>query len=253
MNPKSIDWFREYAHLCFTEFGEQVNITNKQNKYNLHFFIVLNIKYPQVKWWITINEPWVVAVLNYGTGEGAPAMIGPGTNTYIVAHHLILAHATVYRMYQDEFKNRQQGKVGITLNIGWTVHNKFANRILDLKYHLISFLLLLFQEAHDSSPGNREAAERSLLFSAGWFADPIFLNGDYPGVMKLNIGEKSKQQGFPESRLPVFTEAEKLLVAKSADFMGLNHYSSSYSEDTTSDINDISYFADQDARGSSAP
>ena len=96
MNPASADWFREFAHLCFTEFGNQV------------------------KWWITINEPWVVAVLNYGHGQGAPALVGPGTNTYLVGHHLILAHAAVYRMYQAEFKDAQQGKVGITLNIGWS-------------------------------------------------------------------------------------------------------------------------------------
>lgn len=67
--------------------------------------------------------------------------------------------------------------------------------------------------------------------------------------MKLKIDEKSRLQGFNQSRLPAFTEAEKILVAGSSDFMGLNHYSSSYSEDAPSNISNVDYYADQDVRG----
>lgn len=40
----------------------------------------------------------------------------------------------------------------------------------------------------------------------GWFADPIFL-GDYPASMKSRLG----------SRLPVFSDEEKLLVKGSSE------------------------------------
>jgi beta-glucosidase len=42
------------------------------------------------------------------------------------------------------------------------------------------------------------AAERAQRFMLGWFANPIFKDGDYPKVMRHNIG----------GRLPRFTEQE---------------------------------------------
>ena len=54
---------------------------------------------------------------------------------------------------------------------------------------------------------------------------------------KTQIAEKSALQGFNKSRLPEFTEEEKLLIRNSSDFFGLNHYSTSYIEDKPSDIN----------------
>jgi len=43
----------------------------------------------------------------------------------------------------------------------------------------------------------------------GWFIHPIYINGDYPDVMKELIDEKSKKEGLETSRLPKFTEEEK--------------------------------------------
>jgi beta-glucosidase/6-phospho-beta-glucosidase/beta-galactosidase len=54
------------------------------------------------------------------------------------------------------------GKVGITLNIGW-------------------------DEPEDGSAENIAAAERSIQFAGGWFANPIFGSGDYPAVMKDQV------------------------------------------------------------------
>jgi len=47
-----------------------------------------------------------------------------------------------------------------------------------------------------------------LQFKLGWFANPIYGNGDYPAVMKYAVGKKSRQEGLNESRLPQFTEEE---------------------------------------------
>jgi lactase-phlorizin hydrolase len=60
------------------------------------------------------------------------------------------------------------------------------------------------------------------------------------------IGEKSAQQGFNQSRLPEFTAEQKLLVQGSADFLGINHYTSLLTVNQPSNINDVSYESDQD-------
>lgn len=63
----------------------------------------------QVKLWITLNEPRVVATQGYGDGHMAPGIIGPGTSMYVVAHNLIKAHAKAYHVYDKEFRPKQQG------------------------------------------------------------------------------------------------------------------------------------------------
>ena len=37
------------------------------------------------------------------------------------------------------------------------------------------------------NPNHIEAAERFMQFSFGWYANPIFVNGDYPQVMKDKV------------------------------------------------------------------
>jgi len=46
--------------------------------------------------------------------------------------------------------------------------------------------------------GDAGVTERALHFSVGWFAEPIFGNGDYPSSMKDTV----------TNRLPTFTAAE---------------------------------------------
>ena len=62
------------------------------------------------------------------------------------------------------------------------------------------------------SLGDIAAAERFNQFSLGWWANPIFGTGDYPDVMKWQIGNKSLEQGLNESRLPRITAEERKLI-----------------------------------------
>ena len=69
-------------------------------------------------------------------------------------------------------------------------------------------------EPQTSEAADVEAAQRSMEFTLGWFADPIYL-GQYPPSMRSRIG----------NRLPSFTEQQQRLLLNSTDFFALQHYS----------------------------
>jgi len=198
LNTSSADWFTEYARICFQEFGGDVKL------------------------WITFNEPYMVARDGYGTGYHAPGLQGLGTLTYLAAHNMILAHARVYRLYQQLFSEGQGGQVGITLNFHWA------------------------EPQDPDDPGCLEAAETYKQFYIGWFGHPILKDGSYPPVMREKIDAKSKAQGFEESRLPTFTPEEVEMVAGSSDFIGLNFYTCELVYPEEGDINIVSYDEDDD-------
>jgi beta-glucosidase len=160
------DYFAAYSNLCFERFGDRV------------------------KNWITLNEPWVVAILGYGQGVFAPGRISK-SEPYLAAHNLILAHAKAVSIFRNKYAH-QNGKIGITNNCDW-------------------------REPLTEKKEDKEAAERALQFFLAWFADPIY-KGDYPQVMKNRLGE----------RLPKFSEKEKIMIKGTSDFFGLNHYTTMY-------------------------
>ncbi|EJU02252.1 glycoside hydrolase family 1 protein [Dacryopinax primogenitus] len=174
LDRRIIDDFVNYAEVCFKAFGDRV------------------------KHWLTINEPWCVAVLGYCVGIHAPGRCSDrnkspeggdsATEPWIVAHHEILAHAQAVKIYRDKYKPAQGGEIGITLNGDWCM-------------------------PYDDSPENVKAAQDALDTAIGWFADPIY-RGFYPESMKKMLG----------SRLPTFTEEEWALVHGSSDFYGMNTY-----------------------------
>lgn len=65
-NRALADHFRDFAELCFRHFGGQV------------------------KYWITIDNPYVVAWHGYSTGRLAPGVQGSSRLGYLVAHNLLL-------------------------------------------------------------------------------------------------------------------------------------------------------------------
>uniref|UniRef100_A0A7S4SV29 beta-glucosidase n=1 Tax=Alexandrium monilatum TaxID=311494 RepID=A0A7S4SV29_9DINO len=164
--------FEEFAATCFEAFGSKVGR------------------------WITLNEPWCCAVCGYCDGEMAPGRTDdPGRAPYIVAHHMLLAHARAVQRYRAEFQDEQGGQIGITCNAHWG-------------------------EPSSGSDADRAAADRYMDFQLGWFAGPIW-KGDYPKTMRKHCGE----------RLPRFTETEKQQLRGTSDFFGLNYYSTAYISD----------------------
>lgn len=83
--------FEHFALTCFKAFGDRV------------------------KHWITFNEPHGIAIQGYNWGIQAPgrcSILGhifckkgkSSTEPYVVAHNILLSHATVYHSYHRNFK-----------------------------------------------------------------------------------------------------------------------------------------------------
>lgn len=79
----------------------------------------------KVKYWITFNEPWCSSILGYSTGLFAPGRTSDRNKNpegdssrepWIVGHNLLLAHASAVKVYREEFKAKDGGQIGITLN-----------------------------------------------------------------------------------------------------------------------------------------
>ncbi|KAM5280101.1 lactase/phlorizin hydrolase [Ctenodactylus gundi] len=156
----------------------------------------------RVKLWVTFHEPWVVSYAGYGTGQHAPGIADPGVASFKVAHLILKAHAKAWHHYNNHHRQQQQGRVGIVLNSDWA------------------------EPLSPERPEDLTASERFLHFMLGWFAHPIFVDGDYPATLKTQIQQINKQCTSPVAQLPEFTEAEKQLIQGSADFLGLSHYTS---------------------------
>lgn len=57
-------------------------------------------------------------------------------------------------------------------------------------------------------PEDLAVSERFLHFVLGWFAHPIFVDGDYLTTLRAQIQQIDKQCSRPVALLPEFTEAE---------------------------------------------
>uniref|UniRef100_A0A3B4ZZP8 Lactase n=1 Tax=Stegastes partitus TaxID=144197 RepID=A0A3B4ZZP8_9TELE len=171
-NETIVQRFRDYAEVLFSRLGDKV------------------------KFWITLNEPYIVANLGYGYGTFAPGVVN---KQYNAAHNLIKAHAEAWHLYNEKYRATQSGVISITINSDWAEpRNPYKQEDVD-------------------------AARRYLQFFIGWFAHPIF-RGDYPEIMKTTIRERSLAAGLAKSRLPEFTPEEIARINGTHDYFGLNHY-----------------------------
>lgn len=63
------------------------------------------------------------------------------------------------------------------------------------------------------------------IFQLSRYLEPILgKTGDFPEIMKERIAFRSEKGSYGKSRLPSFTDEEIAYVKGSADFVGMNHY-----------------------------
>lgn len=92
VNRECVEWFLEFAAVCFKEFGSMVDM------------------------WVTHNEPWCPSFLSYIWCQQAPGKTDVNEGLR-VAHHLLLSHGMAVRLYR---KTGLQAPIGIVLNISPT-------------------------------------------------------------------------------------------------------------------------------------
>ena len=140
----------------------------------------------RVTQWITHNEPMVVSLMGYFTGEYAPGEINPMA-AYQVAHHLLLSHGMAAQTIRAVAPAKPD--VGIVLHLR-PVH-----------------------PAADTDE-DRVAAWRYDGIINRFFLDPVFL-GRYPAdIVKLL-----------EIIMPKVEEGDMACIATPIDFLGVNYYS----------------------------
>ncbi|PON55334.1 Glycoside hydrolase [Trema orientale] len=176
VSQKMVKDFVQYADVCFREFGDRV------------------------QYWTTVNEPNVFGDGSYDTGIAPPQRCSPpfgvinctrgnsSTEPYLAVHHILLAHASVVRLYRENYQAKHHGFIGLCIYAYYYV--PFS----DTKEDII-------------------ATQRANDFLLGWVMDPLVF-GDYPKIMKENAG----------SRIPTFTKLESKMVKGAFDFIGLIHY-----------------------------
>ncbi|KAL0811339.1 hypothetical protein ABMA28_009749 [Loxostege sticticalis] len=179
-NPLIADWFEDYARVLFDLYGDRV------------------------KTWITINEPKQIGLFGYGGKRFAPAINAHGIGEYLAAKNIIMAHARAWRLYDREYRAKQNGTCSITIATD-------------------------YRQGMTDSPDDVRAGLDAMDFEVGLYSHPIFSEkGGFPESVVRLVAEKSKQQGYPQSRLPEFTKEEIELVKGTSDFYGFNHYSTKF-------------------------
>ncbi|KAG6534104.1 hypothetical protein ZIOFF_007988 [Zingiber officinale] len=156
-----VEDFRDFAEVCFREFGDRV------------------------KYWMTFNEPWTFALMVYPDGDklgqcfpwasGECHVADLGRDPYTIAHYQLLAHTAAVALFREKFQAMQKGEIGIAINSHW-------------------FL------PYNGTESDHEAASKSLDFMLGWLLDPL-TQGDYPASMRTNVKDRLPKFTERESQM----------------------------------------------------
>eukprot|EP01018_Ginkgo_biloba_P002552 Gb_20621 [translate_table: standard] len=160
----------------------------------------------RVKYWTTFNEPNLFVPLGYTLGMYPPTRCSVPyghcisgnsmSEPYLAGHHVLLSHAAAVDIYREKYQKIKGGSIGIVISAPW-------------------------YEPLEDTPEDWSAVDRILSFQTRWFLDPIVF-GDYPPVMRELLG----------SRLPPFTSELSRKLRGSFDYIGINHYTTSYATST---------------------
>ncbi len=142
---------------------------------------------PDVRHWMTLNEPWCSAVFGYYQGVQAPGRKESPAAVADVIHHLLLAHGYGVRTVRQE--GASDSEVGIVLNP---------------------------VASYPATPSevDRAACEQCWRDENDWWLEPLY-HGEYPIGGWRNLYDAR----------PHIEQGDMALIAEPCDFLGLNLYS----------------------------
>ena len=161
----TVEQFAEYAAACFDAYGDRV------------------------RWWLTINEPWIIGLLGYLHGLHAPGYRDDVLGEVTVFHHLLLAHG---RGVQELRASGAEGRVGLAPN-------------------------LMPHYAASASAEDVDAVDGSDGYVNRWFLDAVF-RGEYPDDQR----QRYEQHVGP---LDFVHDGDLRTIAEPVDYLGVNYYS----------------------------
>ncbi|MES2934189.1 MAG: GH1 family beta-glucosidase [Pseudomonadota bacterium] len=145
-----------------------------------------------VKYWLTINEPWCASLLSYLLGIHAPGRQDMQA-ALSVGHHLLLGHGLAVQAFRDM---GMSGQIGIAPNVGW-------------------------REPYSEHPADIDAARRSREWVDGWFMDPLYL-GSYPADMAARFNAWGAAAPIQPGDMEI--------IAAPTDYLGINYYFGGYAK-----------------------
>jgi beta-glucosidase len=156
--------FAEYAAACFDAYGDRV------------------------RYWLTINEPWIVGLLGYLLGLHAPGYKDDLLGEVTAFHHLLYAHG---RAVQEYRRSGMHGWIGAAPNL--------------LPHYPLT-----------DSRADGEASWASDGYVNRWFLDPLF-RGTYPDDQRARYEEHVGPLEF-------IRDGDLATIAEPADYLGVNYY-----------------------------
>ncbi|XP_060850731.1 myrosinase 1-like [Rhopalosiphum padi] len=172
-------YYSPYARVCFEHFGDRV------------------------KHWTTFPDIHLSAE-GFGSEHFAPGFqetIFSGFTEYNVLHYFIKAHALAYKLYNEEFKEKQGGQISLAIDGAW------------------------FYPKDPNNPEHQKAAETAKMSTFGLIAH-VLSTGQYPEEYLENVARTNKQENIRVDRVQQFTKKEQKLIKGSFDFIVLNYYNS---------------------------
>lgn len=172
MNREIVEWFSDYAAYIVRTFSDRVT------------------KY------FTLNEPQCFIGLGYLNGAHAPGLKAPVRDTFLMAHHALMAHGMAVK------KMREAAKQDILIGIAPTGSMSYPD---------------------SNKPEDIEAARQHMMhmvpnlgnwtWNTPWWSDPVFF-AQYP-----EDGQRIYREYLPE-----FSREDMQLIAQPIDIYGQNIY-----------------------------
>ena len=138
----------------------------------------------RVRFWLTINEPWIVGLLGYLHGLHAPGIRDDVLGEVTVFHHLLLAHGLAVQAFRP-----RAGRIGLAPNLA---------------------------PHYPATPADQEVARASDGYVNRWFLDAIY-RGAYPEDMRARYEQLLGPLDFVR-------DGDLETIAAPTDYLGVNYY-----------------------------